>query len=205
MNLKKLIPELVEGFNELGFESKAKAIQSQCLPIIKSGSDLFMIAPEGEGKTTAVLIGLIQQLKAEFEEAPRAILVAPDKETAFELKKQFEALSRYTSLRVFTAIERGDMKYQKDLIFDGIDLLITTPIRVTELLKKNGIPLSNLKMIFIDDAHLIKTDKYIHIYGLADKAPKAQVVISADKWNLNFERFSNEVMKGPRVVNIEKS
>jgi len=200
MNLKKLTPELVEGIRELGFDENPKAIQSASIPVIKSGGDLFMISPEQSGKSTALLIGIIQQLKEEFEDAPRAIIMAPTKEKVKELEKQFEKLAFRTSLRVFSVFEQGDMKYQKDLIFDGIDVLIGTPIRITELIKKNGIPFSIVKMIVVDDAHELRIDKYTHIYGVADKAPKAQMIIAANSWNKNFEKLELEVMKNPRVI-----
>lgn len=200
MNLKKLTAELVEGIKDLGFDESPKPIQTASIPVIKSGADLFMISPKQTGKTNALLIGVIQQLKEEFEDAPRAIIMAPTKEQVFKLEEQFEKLAFRTSLRVFSVFERGDMKYQKDMIFDGIDVLIGTPIRITELLKKNGIPLSNVKMIIMDDAHELRIDKYTHIYGVTDKAPKAQIIIAAQNWNKNFERLSAEVMKNPRVV-----
>lgn len=44
-------------------------------------------------------------------------------------------------------------------------------------------------MIVVDDAHEITFDKYPHIYGVADKAPKAQVIIAANSWNKNFEKL----------------
>ncbi len=202
MNLKKLSPELVEGIKHLGFDEQPKQIQSESIPIIKSGGDLFMISPEQSGKSTALLMGVIQQLKEEFEEAPRAIIIAPTKEHVKELEQQFEKLAFRTSLRVFSVFEQGDIKHQKDLIFDVIDVLIGTPIRITELIKKNGIPLSILKMIVIDNAHEITLDKYIHLYGVVDKAPKAQVIIAANIWNKNFEKLEFEIMKNPKLLSI---
>lgn len=204
MNLKKLLPELVEGLKIAGFDKAPKAIQTNSLPAIKSGSDLFMIAPSDLGKSTAFLIGVIQQLKEEFEEAPRAIVMAPSKDAVHALEKQFNQLACKTSLRVFSVFEQGEIKHQKDLIFDGIDVLIGTPLRITELIKKNGIPFANVKMIIVDDAHEFRTSNYFHIYSIIDKAPKAQVVIAADSWNKNFEKFEFEIMKNPKLIDVKE-
>ena len=88
MKLKKLTPELVSGLIDAGFDTEPREIQSTSIPKIKSGADLFIIAPESSGKSTAIVIGVIQQLKKAFEEAPRAIIMTATKEKAFEMEEQ---------------------------------------------------------------------------------------------------------------------
>ena len=74
MSFKKLNPVLKSTLEEMGLES-ANAFQKKALPKIKSGADLYMIAPKGSGKTTALIISVIQQLNAEaFEDSPRALI-----------------------------------------------------------------------------------------------------------------------------------
>ena len=107
MNLKKLIPELVSGLIDEGFDKNPKKIQTKSIPQIKSGADLFIVAPVGSGKSTAIVIGVIQQLKKAYEEAPRAIIMAATKEKAFEFEAQFEMLGKHTNLRTFTAFDQG--------------------------------------------------------------------------------------------------
>ena len=84
-------------------------------------ADLYIIAPKASGKSTAIVMGVIQQLKAPFEEAPRAIIMVATKEKAFELEEQFEILGKHTELRTFTVFDQGVIQYQKDMIFEGLD------------------------------------------------------------------------------------
>ena len=70
MKLKKLIPQLASNIIDLSFDTEPREVQNQSIPKIKSGADIFAIAPEKAGKSTALLIGIIQQLKEPFEEAP---------------------------------------------------------------------------------------------------------------------------------------
>ena len=94
MKLKKLIPELASGIIDAGFDTNPKKIESDCIPKIKSGADLLVISPEDSGKTSTIVIGIIQQLKKAVEEVPRAIVVTSSKEKAFEMEEQFKYWER---------------------------------------------------------------------------------------------------------------
>jgi superfamily II DNA/RNA helicase len=203
MNLKKLIPELVSGLIDAGFDKNPKKIQSASIPQIKSGADLFIISPEGSGKSTAIVIGIIQQLKEAFEEAPRAIIIAATKEKALEIEAQFEIIGKHTNLRTFTVFDQGVIQYQKDIIYEGLDVLIGTPKRLNELEKVTGIPLSKIKMFVVDDAESFTFDKYAMIYRIADSISKSQFIMLANSWNKKFAKLSERIMKNPRIIKPE--
>ena len=200
MNLKKIIPELVTAIEEAGFHKSPREIQRVAIPQIKSGGDLFLIAPDGVGKSTSIVIGVIQQLKAAFEDAPRAVIITSTKEKAYEIEAQFEALGRYTDLRTFVVFDKGVLQYQKDVIFEGLDVVIGTPKRINELIKANGIPFAKMKMIAIDEADSFMIVDYATLYGIADSSPKSQFIIAGKVWDKKFDNISERVMKNPRVI-----
>ena len=203
MKLKKLLPELVAGITDAGFDKESREIQSLAVPKIKSGADMFVIAPEGAGKSTAAIIGTIQQLKQEFEKAPRAIIVVSTREKAFELDEQFELLAQHTSLRSLRVYDQGNLKYQKDMIYEGIDVLITTPKRLGELMNNSGIPLVSVKMLIIDDAETIfQSQNHTIIHRIADGVDKAQFIVFSNRWNSKFDDLSERIMKNPQVIKI---
>ena len=203
MKLKKLLPELVEGIVEAGFDKEPREIQGLTVPKIKSGADMFVIAPEGAGKSTAALIGVIQQLKQEFEKAPRAIIVVSTKEKAFALDEQFEMLAKHTSLRSLRVFDQGNLKYQKDMIYEGIDVLITTPKRLGELMNNSGVPLVKVKMLVVDDAETIfLSQNHTIIHRIADGIEKTQFIICSNTWNSKFNDLSERIMKNPLVIKL---
>lgn len=203
MNLKKLIPALVTGLQDAGFAENPTKIQSLSVPQIKSGADLYVIAPEGSGRTTAIATGVIQRLKDEFEVAPRAIVMVSSKEKAFELEEQFETLAKHTDLRVFTVFDQGIIQYQRDIIYEGIDILIGTPKRLNELIKVNGVRLTQIKMLVVDDVDDLRLDKYALIYHLAECIEKSQFIMVSKLWNKNFEKFNERFMKNPKVLKAD--
>lgn len=118
MKLKKLLPELVSGIIDAGYDTNPKEIESECIPKIKSGADLFVVAEEDSGKSSTIVIGIIQQLKKAFEEAPRALIMTATKEKAFEMEEQFKLLGGHTNLRTFVVFDKGNIQYQKNMIYE---------------------------------------------------------------------------------------
>lgn len=201
MKLKKLIPELVSGIIEAGFDTNPKELQSNCIPKIKSGADLLVIAPKGAGKSTTIAISIIQQLKEAFEEAPRAIVITESKEKAFEMEEQFKLLGNHTNLRAFTVFDKGILQYQKDIIYEGLDILIGTPVRINELLSVTGIPTTSLKILAVDDAETIfPNQNHPLVYRISDRTQKVQFLIFANKWHKKFDDLSDRIMKNPIII-----
>ena len=192
MNLKKLLPELVQGIVDEGYDVNPKPIQSESLPKIKSGADAFFIAPAESGKTTALAMGVIQQLKKAKGEAPRSLVLVKSKEDAFALEELFMKLGKHTNLRYFTVFDQGIIQYQKNMIYEGLDILIGTPKRINELMSLTGIPLSGVKLLVVDDAETFyPTRTHSVIYRLKEACPKAQFLIFANNWIENFELLAD--------------
>jgi superfamily II DNA/RNA helicase len=205
MKLKKLLPKLVSGIIDAGFEQELREIQSLSIPKIKSGADVLMISPEGSGKSTAISISTIQKLKQPFEEAPRAIIITSTKEKAFELEEQIQLLGKQTQLRTFVAFDKGILQYQKDMIYEGLDILICTPKRLTELVNVNGVPLTKVNLVVLDDADIQIMERYHSIiYRITDGIGKVQIVVSANQWSNKFDFLSERILKNPIIVSLKE-
>lgn len=204
MKLKKLIPELSSAIIDAGFDTEPKEIESLCLPKIKSGADLLIISPEDSGKSTAIVIGIIQQLKIAEEEAPRAVVLTSTKEKAFKMEEQFKLLGKNTNLRTFVVFDKGIIQYQKDMIYEGLDVLIGTPRRVNELLSTTGIPTTKLRILAVDDAETLFPKQYHPIvYRFTDRTKKLQYLIFANEWHEKFDVLSERILKNPVVIRRE--
>lgn len=203
MKLKKILPELVDAIVDEGYDKEFKEVQTLSMPKIKSGGDLFVVAPKGYGKTTAIVFGIIQQLKKAEGDAPRAIIMVESKEKVDEMHRLFEMFDKNTDLRFFPVFDQGRLEYQKDMIFEGIDILFGTPKRLNELLNTAGFPLNQLKICVVDDCEHLYTNQQNHIiHRISDSAPKAQMLIFANKWMDKFEVLEEDVLKNPVILKM---
>ena len=145
MPFKKLIEPLRDILDHLGF-SEPLALQKQIISPIKSGSSLFVIAPDNSGKTTSLVISVIQKLKSAFEDSPRALIFVKDKEAALGLEDLFNTFKKGTNLRVYCAYDEHNIDAQRDEIYDGVDIVIATPKRLNKIFYLNGINLNKLQI-----------------------------------------------------------
>ncbi|HEY3372416.1 MAG TPA: DEAD/DEAH box helicase [Prolixibacteraceae bacterium] len=202
---EKLDSQLLEVLTEIGFNESTE-LERICIPRIKSGHDLMCIAAKGAGKTTAIVVTVLQKLKSSLADVPRAIILVPNKERGAEMKAEFDRLGQYTDLRVNTACDDQKIDDQKDKIYMGSDVVIGTPKRMNLIYSLYALNLSSVKIFAIDDAELvIKSINYLQIDRLSESMPKAQKIAFASDLTEWLDRFSNEFMNIQEVIEIEEA
>lgn len=203
MKLKKLIPGLASAIIDAGFDQEPKELETLALPMIRSGADLIAIAPPNSGKSTTLVISIIQKLKEAVEEAPRAIVMVESKEKAYEMEEQFNLLAKNTDLRTFIVFDNGNLQYQKDTIYEGLDILIGTPVRIDELLSSTGIPMTKVNLLAVDDTEQFFSPKVRPIlYRMGYTLPKAQILVFANHWDERIGDFEERAMKNPQILDL---
>jgi superfamily II DNA/RNA helicase len=201
MSFKKLHPLLKEALNNAGFED-SNPLQKKILPILKGGSDAYVIAPTQSGKTTALIINTIHKLKAEaFEDSPRALILVETKQIALDLKEKFTPFIRHTDLRVYTVYDAHDIEKQRDEIYVGTDILIATPARLSKLYFRNWVHLGQIKLFAVEDADFISRNN-IHniILRLTESVDKCQFVIISDTMSSKMANYKNSFMNNARIL-----
>ena len=178
--------------------------QKNSIPIIKSGSDLYCIAPKDSGKTTTLILTTLHKLKCEvIGESPRAIVLVKDDERGLELYNEFSKYIVFNTLRMYLGNEKLHIDTQKSEIFEGIDILIATSKTVHKLLLLNGLSTSQIKIFSIDDAEfLTKADAYANLMGITQSINKCQFVIYAEKMNPILDRLKSYFMDKSRIISI---
>lgn len=201
MSFKKLHPLLKESLNEAGFET-SNPFQKKVLPILKGGADAYIIAPQGSGKTTALIIATIHKLKAAaFEDSPRAIIVVKNKTDVLALKEEFERFTKNTDLRVYALYDEYDIEKQKEEVYYGQDIVIATPARLSKLYFLNGIHLGEIQLFAIEDAdYLGRNNAYNHILRLSESLDKCQYIILAEEMNSRIKNYQNAFMGNAQII-----
>jgi superfamily II DNA/RNA helicase len=152
--------------------------------------DTVLISDLDSGKSTALVIGVIQNLKAALNDVPRAIIVVPDKDKAEVLKERFDEIGKGTNLRTFTVYEGPKLQKIKDEIYLGSDIIIGTIRRLSELYSNNGLNLNDLEMFIIEDAHdSLKAEHIAHLDRMFDIIPDAQHIVLSETISDRLLRF----------------
>lgn len=201
MPFKKLIEPLQDALKSQGFEAPLP-FQKKTLSIIKSGRNLFGIAPKGAGKTTAMVLGVVQNLNGEaFEDAPRAIVFAKDKEAVLEMYREFRRFTSKTNLRVYCVYEEHNIDAQRDDIYNGIDILITTPKRFNKLFFMNNVNVRKLQMFVVDDAEFLFRGSHLaDVSRLPESLERCQYLVFSTTYDERFNRWQERFMFHPQMV-----
>ena len=154
MKLKKINENLQQALIENGL-TEANEMQQETFSTLKSGADCIILAPKGSGKSTTIVLNVIQKLAGTNEESPRALIIVEDKAKVLEMEALFEKYGKYSNLEVYGVHDKGDMEYDKNYISTGIDVLIGTPIKLNDMFTTAGYNVNRLKMFILDDADAI--------------------------------------------------
>jgi len=200
---KKLDKILSQALTDAGFITPTP-LQLKSIPRIKSGSDLVCVAPQGSGKTMAIVIGVIQQLKRAVADVPRALIVVRDVEAAQVMQEQFDQLTEDMDLRVHNAMDGRRLDDIRDRIYFGSDVVIGTAKRFNELYSMSGLNLNDLKMFVVDDADkVMKMEVLSQIDRLSRSIPKSQHIVFAKIMTDRIERYAESFMAIHDILEIE--
>lgn len=203
MSFKKLNPEILEALEINDFEAPTP-LQKTALPIIKGGANVFCIGSKGSGKTTTIVISVLQKLKCKaVGDAPRALILVETKAQALKLKEEFEKFIKPRTLRVYTAYDEQTLDQQREEIYYGQDILIATPKRLNKLYLMNSLDLSQLKLYIIEDAEFAEKGLYFAaINRIPESIDKCQYLVFAEKLSPRLKRFEETFMFRAQVVKV---
>ena len=178
--------------------------QTKSIPVIKSGANVYCIAAADSGKTTTLILTTMQKLKCEaIGNAPRALVLVENKERALELYEAFLTYTKHSSLRLYVGYEELHVDLQKSEIFEGVDILISTPKSMNKLFLLNGVSTSQLKLISIDDAEfLTQKTSYNAVLSITQSIKKCQYVLYSEKMHPILKRFESYFMEYAKKVGV---
>ncbi|KAF2328970.1 DEAD/DEAH box helicase [Flavobacterium ginsenosidimutans] len=204
MKLKKINEKLQDALIENGF-TEANALQLETFSTIKSGADCVIISPKGSGKTTTIVMNVIQQLEGKTEESPRALIIVEDKEKMVAMVELFEKLGKYTNLEVYGVHDKGDMDYDKNYVSTGIDILIGTPTKLNDMFSTAGYNVNRLKMFILDDADpILKLRHDPKITRISNSIAKVQRIIFSETLTERIEILADKIMLEPYLFDMDE-
>ncbi|PJJ09082.1 RAD3-like DEAD/DEAH box helicase [Flavobacterium sp. 1] len=204
MKLKKINQVLQEALIDSGL-TEANEMQKETFSTIKSGADAIIVSPKGSGKSTTIVMNVIQQLVCEGEESPRALIIVEDKAKVLEMEELFEKFGKFTNLRVYGVHDKGDMEYDKNYISTGIDVLIGTPNKLSDMFTTAGYNVNRLRMFILDDADpILKLRHETKIMRISNSIAKTQRIIFTDQLTERIEILADKMLLEPYVFDFDE-
>jgi len=204
MNLKKINPYLQKALIENGL-TEANEIQQETFSTIKSGADAVIQSPAGTGKTTTIVLNVIQRLEKSVGESTRALILVENKERVQEMEELFLKLGTYHDLSIYGVHDKGDIDYDKNIVSMGLDILIGTPNKINAMFSSAGFNSNTIKMFVVDDADILFRNRLdAVVLRLSQSIEKTQRLFFCSQITERVEVLADKVMIEPTFFEMEE-
>lgn len=199
----KLSKPLISAMAEAGY-LKPTSLQEACIKRIIGGQDLLLSAPAGAGKTTTLALITLMRVRYGFEEAPRALILVPDKARVLEMVERFELLNRNTSIRIIGIHADDPIDRQVNEITDGVDIIVAVPARARAVYLKLGLNTNKIQLFAIDDADdMVRAGMQLPVNELANALKKCQKLVFTNALNDRVKKMIDAFLPFPTLIEIE--
>lgn len=203
MNLKKINPNLQKALIEHGL-TEANDMQRETFSTLKSGGDAVIQSPAGTGKTSTIVINVIQKLEKTLDESTRALIIVENKEKVQEMEELFLKFGTYTDLSILGVHDKGDIDYDKNIVSLGLDILIGTPNKINAMFSSAGFNINTIKILVIDDAEILFRNRMdAVILRLSNSIEKTQRVFFCNQITERVEVLAEKIMIEPVFFEME--
>ena len=197
-----LAPSILRALRELKYEN-ASPIQDKTIPAVLSGRDLIGCAETGTGKTCAFAVPIINHLiltrKKVKKKVIKALVLAPTRELAMQIFDSFRSYTKYNRIRSCVVFGAVGYRPQIEALGRGADILIATPGRLNDLIRKGYVDLSSISFFVLDEADIMLD------MGFIEDIKKLMKIIPKDRQTLMFSatmsrsilNLADSILKNP--------
>lgn len=202
----EILPEIKKAIEELGFET-ATDIQAQAIPVIKSGADVIGRSQTGTGKTIAFGIPAIEIVNTKEEKSTiQVMILCPTRELAQQASEEMKKLSKH--IHGIRPVEiYGGVPMDRQIIrLKKANIVIGTPGRIMDHMRRRTIKVNNLKMIILDEADemLSMGFKEDIVTILSDTPADRQTILFSATMPPSILAITREFQTDPQIIEIDK-
>ena len=196
-----LSPKVLEGVTAAGYTDPTP-IQLRGIPLVMSGRDLIGCAQTGTGKTAAFALPILSRLNQRG--ALRALVLEPTRELAAQVETAIHDYGRFSNLR--TAVVFGGTGYgrQDQALRHGVDILVATPGRLLDQMKRGMVRLNQIEILVLDEADRMLDMGFMpDVRRIIERCPRArQSMLFSATIPPEIEQLCKWALRNPETIEI---
>ncbi|KAJ3691984.1 hypothetical protein LUZ60_012334 [Juncus effusus] len=199
-----LAENLLRGIYAYGFE-KPSAIQQRGIVPFTRGKDVIQQAQSGTGKTATFCSGVLNQIDYQLLNC-QALVLAPTRELAQQTEKVMKALGDYLGVKVHACVGGTSVREDQRVLTHGVHVVVGTPGRVYDMLRRNSLRPETIKMFVLDEAdEMLSKGFKDQIYDIFQLLPsKVQVGIFSATLPPEALEMTRKFMKSPIRILVKR-
>ena len=192
-----LSDDVLKGITDEGFE-EAFPIQEAVIPVLLSGRDVVGQAHTGSGKTAAFALSMLEEIQP--KQGIQGLIMAPTRELAMQITDEIKKFGKHTGIRIATVYGGQGMGIQLDALHRGVEIVVATPGRLIDHLKRGSIELRDISHIVLDEADTMLDMGFVDdISFILDLAPEQRVMsLFSATMPTEILRLSEEYLNNPK-------
>ena len=197
-----LHPLLAKTLADIGYTTPT-AIQSAIIPAMLAGQDVIGQSETGSGKTAAFSLPILQNLNKDRRHV-QSLVVAPTRELAIQVAEATTSYGRNPGVRVLAVYGGQPYGPQLSRLKKGVDVVVGTPGRLLDLIRKNALDLSHVSTVVLDEADEMLSMGFItDIEAILDETePTRQTALFSATLPQRIRRLSDRYMRDPQSFTI---
>ena len=199
-----IIPPIIEVLRSIGYESPT-AIQTSSIPVVLSGRDLLGQAQTGTGKTGAFALPLLSMIDL-TKRVPQVMVLTPTRELAIQVAEAFQIYARkLDSFHVLPIYGGQSMSNQLRQLSRGPQVVVGTPGRVMDHLRRKSLNLEGLKTIVLDEADEMLNMGFVEdIESILEYTPEEkQIILFSATIPDAIRRVASKYLRNPQEIKIK--
>jgi len=199
LGIKKSI---LDGLKDMNFQEPFP-IQAAAIPVLLSGQDVIGQAHTGTGKTAAFSLPILQNIVPKG--GIQALILAPTRELAVQISGEINKFSKYTGIRNVTIYGGQSINVQFNDLDRGVEIVVATPGRLIDHLKRGSIELNDIKFVILDEADTMLDMGFIDdIKFILDLAPERKITaLFSATMPAEILRLAEKYMRHPQQIFID--
>lgn len=196
---------LLRVIEEMGF-TEMTPIQAASIPALLQGQDLIGQSHTGSGKTAAFIIPILQKIQIEVRE-PQALILCPTRELCDQVLKECRKFSKaFPGLQTVALVGGQPYPPQTQALNNGVHVIVGTPGRTLEHLRRNQFKASQLKTLVLDEADRMLDEGFAdEMTAIIEELPqKKQTIFFSATFPESIEALSRKYQKNAVRVTIDK-
>lgn len=201
LNLK---PELLQVLDKIGYETPSP-IQEASIPHLLAGEDILGVAQTGTGKTAAFALPLLSTIDTTSNQT-QILVLAPTRELAIQVSEAFQTYaSHFKNFRVLPVYGGSNISNQLRQLKQGAQVIVGTPGRVMDHLRRGTMQLNNLKAVVLDEAdEMLRMGFIDDVTWILDQTPDSiQVALFSATMPKQIRTVAEQYLKSPKEVRIK--
>ena len=199
-----LSDSLKKALSEAGYINMT-AIQEKTIPLILEGKDLIGQSQTGTGKTASYSLPLIEKIDNNLQET-QAIILCPTRELAIQITEEIRKFTKYEeNIKVLSIYGGEPIERQIKKLKKGIKIIVGTPGRIMDHMRRKTVKLNNIKMVVLDEAdEMLNMGFEEDIKTILSAMPKdRQTILFSATMNERILKIANKYLKNPKKVKIK--